>query len=101
MDDDACHAAYQSAVDADELKVAANRIFHAIRNGGCIPAGNGFGHQLDDIVAVILGRANNGAAGKAVDLMLEPCVFLQSPTKLNQRIAKASRQRRVGVAGRL
>ena len=97
MDDNPRQTADQCAVDADELQVAADGIFDAVGDGGCVPAGDGVGDKPDDIVAVIFGRADNGAAGEAVDLVFQPRVFLQIAAKFDERIAKAAGQCGIGV----
>ena len=88
MDDYSRQSADERAVDADELQVAADRIFDAVGYGGCVPIGDGVGDQRYDIVAVILGCADNRSAGKAVNLALELVIILQARAELNERLAE-------------
>ena len=64
MERDADQPAHQRAVHADELQVAADRIFDPVRNRLRIPAADRIGHQLDDIVAVAGHDPDDGPSGR-------------------------------------
>ena len=71
----------QRAVDADELEVAPDRAFHAVGQRRRVPAAYRLAHQLHDLVAIARGDADGGAAGEAVDLLLQAHIVAQRPAQ--------------------
>ncbi len=87
IDDHADATADQRAVDADELQIAANRLFHLVGDGIGIPAAHGFGNQLHDLVAMGLGQPGNRAAQGGVQPRLQRVVTFDAVAKRYQRAA--------------
>ncbi len=99
MDHDAGQPADDGAVDADELEVAPDLQLHLARRGVGVPALDGAGDHVADLVAIVVDHVTDAAQDPVVDLALELLVDRQPLAEAAQTRRDADPQLAVFVAG--
>src|SRR5688500_15845410 len=99
MDRDTDEAAYDRAVHADELKVAADRTLDPVCNRPRVPPFDRFGHQTDDLPAVTCRHPDRRTASEAVELDLHARIVAQDFAEFGHALAELAAKRAAWIAG--